>query len=137
MATSLVLLGLIRRRAELAGEMAKLRRRIGALQIDLRALDHCLIMWGCTSPETIKPIEKRGPRRSINVTAFILDTLRDSETPLPSAELATMLMRHLGIPGRDDVTVRRHVLVVLGGLRSLRKRGLVMDSADGWMISDE
>lgn len=137
MAQSLVLHGLIRRRAELSGEIAKLRRRLDALRMDLHALDHCLVMWGHAAPETIKPVEVRGPRQRLNVTAFILDTMREADAPVTSDHLVAALMRHMQVVNRDDETIRRHMLVVLSGLRSLQKRGLVQDGVDGWRIVDE
>ncbi|MBP7334380.1 hypothetical protein [Niveispirillum sp.] len=48
-----------------------------------------------------------------------------------------MMMDRLCVDDRGDDAMRRHMLVVLGGLRSLRKRGLVQDGVDGWRIADE
>lgn len=134
-----VLHGLVRKRGELSGEVAKLRRQLAALQSDIQAVDRCLVMLGYRhAPETIRPVEKR-PRvaRDFNVTAFILDALRDAPEPVSSAEIAGMMMDRLCVDDRGDDAMRRHMLVVLGGLRSLRKRGLVQDGVDGWRIADE
>ena len=134
-----VLHGLVRKRGELSGEVAKLRRQLALIQADIQAVDRCLVMLGYRhAPETIRPIERRQREaRDFNVTAFILDVLRDAPEPVLSADIASMMMDRLCENDRSDEAIRRHALVVLGALRSLKKRRLVTDSVDGWRIADE
>lgn len=101
MAETHLISGLVTKRAELAGELAKLRRQIDALQADIIAVDRVLGIVGYSkAPSAIKPIERRpvGYRRGSSVNALV-DMLREAEVALSSDDLTRMMIR---ANGRDD-----------------------------------
>lgn len=139
MADTHLISGLVAKRAETAGEIAKTIRALDAMRADLAAIDRVLVMVGYeASPANIKPVERRAtPYRRGSSSNAILDLLRESDKPMSSGEIA----RAIGSADTDQasfIVTKKAVRLTLG---RLRQKGLLERVGDGgdtvWRIADE
>ena len=86
---------LIDKRAELAGEVQAIEKRLSALREDLHHIDHTIrIIDPTLAPMDIRPRIPRNPPTVFKHGQFrraILDTLRKAESPLSPREIAERL----------------------------------------------
>ena len=120
--------GLVKRRAELAGEMKRLQARLAELARDLETLDGALRIVApdldipAIAPKLVKPPEdwsKRG-----EMSRQVLAALRLSKKPLTAREIASQMIVERGLaatPKLLNLMTRR----VAGCLRDKREQGLV------------
>lgn len=126
MATDLVLAGIVRKRAELAGEIEALRTRVANLQADLAHLDAAIrIMDPAADPESIRP---KVPRNACDwfgrgeLFRLTMDALRDAPEPLTAMEIARMVIARKGLEDASPFVVRRVKSMIDATLR--RREGL-------------
>ncbi|MFZ1431213.1 MAG: hypothetical protein WAS21_31190 [Geminicoccaceae bacterium] len=111
---------LIRKRAELAGEIEALDATLSQLRADLAHLDAAIrIMSPDTDPEAIRP--KKPSRKGCDwfgrgeLARMVLDVLRE-QGPLGHAEIARAIMERKGLPAGDAVAVKRVAGMVKGAM---------------------
>ena len=126
-----VLIGLIRRRAELDGEGIRLRKRLEQITLDLTRLDAAIGVFDREmNANTIRPVRVRAP----NVVGFghwsraALDVLRGAGQPLPTKDVVARVMERVGAD-RESGPVRRMVAKrVRHALQHQRVKGLVQSA---------
>jgi len=95
MAQSIVIHGLVSKRAELSGEISEAEKRLERLRADLDSLDATIRLSDPTvAPKTIKPRVKRTGRsrsRSGELTRTTLSILRQADRPLSVREIAAQV----------------------------------------------
>jgi hypothetical protein len=128
--TDLAVAALVRKRAELAGEIEARLAEIDRLQGDLVHLDATIrIMCPDAEPELIKP--KRPSRKGCDwfgrgeLGRLVLDALRSASEPLGSMAIARAVMEYKGMVAADAVALRRVENMVDGALR--RREGRLVD----------
>lgn len=123
-----VLSGLVRKRAELAGEVDALRARLAAIAADIGHLDATIRLF---DPDydlaSIRPKRPRGPdvARPGEMSRFVLGVLRDATEPVPTPVIAARLMAERGTDGQDRKLVRNVTKRVCMALRHQERRGAV------------
>ena len=139
----LVLHGLIRKRSEIAGQIEEHRREVRRLVDQLEHVDATLRIF---APELdvcrIRAKPAPAPHRAGNgqVTAVVLDALRDSDGPLTTPELAMYFMDARGL-GTDDPELARLMTNRLRAcLNAQRNRGVVKSTPQasgllGWELA--
>jgi hypothetical protein len=114
MAEPHVVTALTAKRAELAGQIQALDKRVAQLRADLVHVDAVLRMFA-TNPATIpakRPYRRRRWFGDGELPRRILDTLRASDAPLSAAEIAGRVMVAKGLDAGDAETlllIRRSV----------------------------
>src|SRR3954447_19783020 len=112
---------LIRKRADIAGEVEALSARCGQLRADLAHLDAAIrIMDPAAEPDLIRP---RKPSRKgcdwfgrQELPRLVLEGLRQSERPLSAMEIARGVMACKGMVVDDQIALRRVAGMVKGAL---------------------
>jgi hypothetical protein len=124
----LVVHGLIEKRAETVGKIEALRDQ---LSVQLAALDHLDATIRIFQPDIdlaklpMKPVPPPNAAFRGEVQRFLLHTLRTSERPLTTHELAEAIMRQRGL-NTADKALHRTISVRTGhSLSKLRKNGFV------------
>jgi hypothetical protein len=127
--TDLALAALVRKRAELAGEIEAAQDRIAELRAALVHLDATIrLLCPDAEPELVKP--KKPSRKDCDwfgrgeLGRLALDALRDAEEPLGSLRLARAVMERKGMEPGDLATLRR-VKNMLNGVLQRREGRLV------------
>ncbi len=133
MAETHLISGLVTTRAELSGELERLRRQINAVQVDLVAIDRVLRVVGYSStPSAIKPIERRPSGYRLGSSAnMMVDILRETGQAFPHSDLTKLIMR---ANGRDDSDRNAYLVAhkrVGAILRQLRDKGIVKRLGEG------
>ena len=127
MGESIVLLALIRKRAELAGEVQKVQAKLDLLLADLAAVDRVLSISGFTGDAEAIPPKVRGskPEReeASRLRQFVSDALAGATEPMRSSEIAAAYMDQQGIAGRDPRTREFYRSKVTNILIGMRRRG--------------
>lgn len=127
MGEPIVLLGLIRKRAEVSGEIKKVQAKLDMLLADLAAIDRVLSISGYTGEaEAIPPKVKGSPTEREEATRlrqFVRDALENASEPIRSSEIAMAYMNATGIAGRDPRTREFYRSKVTNALISMRQRG--------------
>jgi hypothetical protein len=128
MGYDLTLSGLLRKRAEMAGDAAGLKERLGARLADLDALDRVIRVFKpdidlSDLPERPAPPALSGTRGEFQ--RFLLDALRKADGPLSTFDLAEMVMRERGMDPSDRITRKLIASRTGNGLAKLRKAGKV------------
>lgn len=120
--------GLLRKRAELAGEVETARRAWDAASASLDAIDAAIRIFSPNlTPEDL-PERRPAPAftgGSSEIQRFLLDALRRTGKPLRTLEAAALIMDERGIDKRDRVAatlIRKRCGDALG---RLRLRGVV------------
>lgn len=119
---------LIRKRAEIAGQIEHAQTTLRQLIIDLDNLDHTIRLFRPDIDlEEIrpKPLPPRNQAFRGEVTRLILGALRTSQGPMDTQELARHVMAQRGLNTADKRLVRTIGKRVGSAMRHLRSRGLV------------
>ncbi|SDW16531.1 hypothetical protein [Nitrosomonas communis] len=126
MAESIVLLGLISKRAELSGLIDRYRKQINQLELEIACLDTTIELF---SPgydtQSIKPKRYRRKNTFFKVGESgkeIFDVLRKAGKPLNTSEIAKIIMNEKGF---DQVFEKPLKATVLTTLRNYHKKGMV------------
>jgi hypothetical protein len=128
MANENVLSGLIRKRAELAGELEALQARVQELFAGLDSLDTTIRLFSPDAePDAIQP--KRPATRYAalpgQTSRAVVDTLREAARPLTTRDLTLHVMAARGLDGEDHNLFLTMQKRVLASLRNLRMREAV------------
>jgi hypothetical protein len=124
-----VVSALIRKRAELAGQIRDLERKIERQRVSLANLDATIRLFDPEkNPDAIRP--KRRNRRTLyfarnEFSRLTLDALRLAPAPISAADITGSILRVKNMPPDDEglkVIVNERVLTIL---RKLHKRGAV------------
>lgn len=118
--------GLVKRRAELAGDIQTTQAKLRQMVLDLESLDRTLLMFDpdykieCIKPKAFRPPEdwsKRG-----EMTRIILGILRQATEPMTSSDIAVGLIAERALD-QTDVKLQRLMTKRVGvALRGLRDR---------------
>ena len=140
--TNLAVAALIRKRAELAGEIAVAEIRLGQARADLLHLDAVIRLFNPSfKPEAIPPKEPRrqdGWFSEGELPRTVLDILRTVPEPLNVREIAVVVMERRGLDTGDRATlatVERRVHRALSRRRSMVERVSLGPRAVGWRIA--
>ncbi len=127
-----VLSGLIRKRAEIAGELEAAQSRLRQLVL---AVDHVDATIRLFAPDMdleaipVRPVPPRHAATSGQVTRPVLDALRNTTQAMTTRDLAFHIMRGRGLNVEDAQLVRLMVRRVGSTLRQLRDRGALHATA--------
>lgn len=140
MTGTILLSGLVRKRAELAGEAEALDARLAQLRADLLHLDAAIrIVCPDAEPELIRP--KKPSRKGCDwfgrqeLPRLVLGCMRDAEQPLSCEDIARAVMACKGMDASDRTTLRRIAGMVKGVLHRQQGRTVERDGS-GWRIAD-
>jgi hypothetical protein len=134
---------LIRKRAELAGEIEARAAELDQLRADLMHLDAAIrMMCPAAEPELIPP--KKPSRKGCDwfgrqeLPRLVLTSLRDAERPLSCVEIARTVMACKGLDPADSTALRRIEGMVKGAL--YRRQGRMVERVGngrqvGWRIT--
>lgn len=128
-----VLSGLLRKRAEIAGELQAAQAAVRQHIIDLDAVDATIRLFSPNIElEDIrpKPLPARHAAYKGEVSRIIFDTLRERQRPMTSEELAQHVMATRDLNSADKGLLRMVTKRVASCLRHYRNRG-VLQSAMG------
>jgi hypothetical protein len=140
-----VVQALIAKRAEIAGIIGDLERKLAQYRADLVHIDSTIAMFDPTIiTDTIKP-KRPVPARSGyfghgEMTRRCREALRDAEEPIWADDMAAKIMADKGLDP-DDRKLRSDFIVrVLWAMKRLRKAGTVQQIGSGlgsrWVLSD-
>ena len=98
MGESPVIYALVKKRAELSGELAELDRQMRAVRVKISHVDSCLSMFGYRHhPSGIKPVK---PRETLfkpgQLKRLVLDIRRETDRPMLNKEIASELIQRMG-----------------------------------------
>ena len=96
--------GLVKLRAELAGEASVLRAQIARIVVDLGHLDAVIRQFDGVPPRRQRRADAAPPGE---MSRYLLGVLRDSKEPLSTIEIAQRFMTDWGIDVADARAVRR------------------------------
>jgi hypothetical protein len=133
MGYDLTLSGLLRKRAELAGQVEAMQAQLGALIADITHIDATIRVFRpdidlADLPEKLAPAPFTGFRGEIQ--RFLLDELRRANAPLSTFDLAERVMRKRGLDPSDRVIFALIARRTGYGLAKLRKAGKVRSSRE-------
>lgn len=124
--------GLVRRRAEIAGELQAAHEMISKLVRDLAALDAALaVVAPDMEVEAIRPKMFRPPDDWANrgqMSRLVLTILRQARDPLTTREIAAQMILERGLDAGDRKLLPLMVRRVGSALRHQRDKGLVVSS---------
>lgn len=142
--TDYVLTGLVKRRAQLAGEIERTHELLRKLIADLENLDATILQFDPSYQiEAIKPKAFRPPKDWANrgeMSRIALSILRQAAEPLTTRDIALQMLVERALD-RNDVRLLRLMTKRVGvALRGQRDRGLVRsEQGPGqyqiWMIA--
>ena len=126
---SFVLPGLVRKRAELAGDIENAQVALQNMIRDLENLDATIRLFDADyKVEAIKPNAFRPPEDWAHrgeMTRIILDILRQAAEPLTARDIADQLMRERALD-LENINLRRQMVKRCGvALRGQRNKGVV------------
>ncbi len=133
MAEPHVITALVKKRAELSGDIETIQARLRQLILDLESLDKTLLMFDpdykieCIKPKAFRPPEdwsKRG-----EMTRIILGILRKATEPMTSSDIAVSLIAERALDQTDAKLQRLMTKRVGVALRGLRDRSVANSSA--------
>ncbi len=125
--TDYVLTGLVKRRAEIAGEIDATQDKLRALIRDLEHIDATLkifdpdIQIQAIKPKTFRPPEDWSHRGQM--TRLILNVLRQASEPLTTRDIAVQIMSERALDQDDKKLVRLMAKRCGVALRGLRDKG--------------
>ena len=120
MGETFVISGLEAKRAELAGVIGDLERRIGQHRADLCHVDAVLRLFGRAKPEEIpgkRPRRRNSWFRPGECSRIVLTVLREAARPLDTRAVTEAVMRVNGMDTADDHTramLQKAILETLG-----------------------
>ena len=123
-----VLSGLIRKRAEMAGEADTLRVRLAAIVANLGHVDAVIGLFDpAFDLATIRPKRPRASdaTKPGEMSRFVLDALREAGEPVPTSVIAARLMAERGMDAEDRALWRAVSKRVGMTLRHQEQRGTV------------
>ncbi len=127
--TDYVLTGLVRRRAELTGEVEALHNRLKGLLADLESLDATILQFDPSHRvEAIRPRAVRPPADWANrgqMSRIVLNILRQAAEPMTSRDVALELLVARAMDKGDQKLFRLMVKRVGVALRVQRENGAV------------
>lgn len=128
MGYDLTVQGLIRKRAELAGQVEELHAKLGALMAALAHIDGALHVLKPDIalellPEKLPPSPFSGFRGEIQ--RFLLDALRQADGPMSTFDLTRAVMAKRGMDPDDKVVFRMIARRTGYALAKLRRKGAV------------
>jgi hypothetical protein len=122
-----VLSGLVKRRAELAGDIEKAHE---SLVLDLENIDATILQFDPTfKVEAIKPKAFRPPKDWSNrgqMTRIVLSILRQASEPLTSRDIALELLVQRALDKNDQRLLRLMTKRVAVALRGQKDKGAVL-----------
>jgi hypothetical protein len=126
---SFVIAGLVKRRAELAGDIEKAHEALRAMVLDLENLDATILQFDPDfKVETIKPKAFRPPKDWSNrgqMTRICLSILRQATEPLTARDVALQLLTERALNREDQKLLRLMTKRVGVALRGQREKGTV------------
>jgi hypothetical protein len=130
--SELVISGLVRKRAEVAGEIEFTQQRLKTLVSDLEHLDATILQFDPDyRVEVIRPKGFRPPSDWANkgeMSRIVLNVLRQSTEPMTTRDLAYELMVTRGLDTEDEKLLRKMTKRVGVALRTQRENGLTKSS---------
>jgi hypothetical protein len=127
--TEIVLNGLVRRRAQLAGDIENTHEALRKMVLDLESLDATILQFDPTyRVETIKPKAFRPPKDWSNrgqMSRICLSILRQAAEPLTTRDIALQLLVERALDKSDQRLLRLMTKRVGVALRGQRGNGLV------------
>jgi hypothetical protein len=128
MADPHVITALVKKRAELAGDIENTQARLKEMILALEHLDRTLLMFDPSYRiESIKPKAFRPPddwSRRGEMTRIILGILRQAAEPMTARDIAVQLIAERALDQNDDKLARLMTKRVGVALRGCRDRGL-------------
>lgn len=124
--------GLVRKRADLAGEIERTHTRLRELLGQLEALDKTLmgidpsVVLERIKPHTFRPPDDWAHRGQM--TQFVLSILRVSAEPITTREIGAQMLLERALDGNDQRLLRLMSKRVGVALRHARDRGLTKAS---------
>jgi hypothetical protein len=127
--TDYVVTGLVKRRAEIAGQIEALHEQLKKLLADLSAIDDALAVFDPQiACEQIKPKALRPPSDWANygqMTRIVLNILRSSKEPLTTRDIALQMMVERALSKDDQRLLNRMTKRVGVALRRQRDGEIV------------
>jgi len=127
--TDYVLTGLVKRRAELAGEIEATHDRLRTLVTNLEHLDAAILQFDANYElTTIRPRAFRPPKdwaKRGDMTRIVLDILRQASEPLTTRDIAFELLTQRALDRGDRRLLRLMTKRVGVALRLQRDKGVV------------
>src|SRR6476660_10092110 len=124
-----VLSGLVKRRAELAGDIENTHEALRKMVLDLESLDATIVQFDPDfRVETIKPKAFRPPKDWSNrgqMSRIILSVLRQAAEPLTSRDIALELLVERALDKNDQQLLRLMTKRVAVALRLQKDEGVV------------
>ena len=124
-----VLNGLVRRRAQLAGDIENTHEALRKMVLDLESLDATIVQFDPDfQVETIKPKAFRPPKDWSNrgqMSRIILSVLRQASEPLTTRDIALQLLVERALDKSDLRLLRLMTKRVGVALRGQRENGVV------------
>lgn len=124
-----VLSGLVKRRAELAGDIEKTHEALRKMVLDLENIDATIVQFDPDfRVETIQPKAFRPPKDWSNrgqMSRIILSILRQAAEPLTSRDIALQLLVERALDKSDQRLLRLMSKRVGVALRGQRENGVV------------
>ena len=120
--------GLIRKRADLAGQVEALHMQLASLMAQLNAIDTSIRVFRPAIdledlPEGVPPAPFTAFRGEFQ--RFLLDTLREADRPLDTLELGRMVMERRALDPSDKIVARLIARRTGYALNKLRRKGIV------------
>jgi hypothetical protein len=127
--TSIVIGALVKRRAELAGDIERTHEALRKMVMDLENLDATIVQFDPDfQVETIKPKAFRPPKDWSNrgqMSRIVLSILRQASEPLTSRDIALELLVERALDKSDQRLLRLMSKRVGVALRGQRDNGMV------------
>ena len=124
-----VVSGLVKRRAELAGEIERTHETLRKMVLDLENLDATIVQFEPDfRVETIRPKPFRPPKDWSNrgqMTRIVLSILRQAAEPLTSRDIALALLVERALDKNDQRLLRLMTKRVGVALREQKHKGVV------------
>src|SRR6266404_3860358 len=124
-----VLNGLVKRRAELAGDIENTHEALRKMVLDLESLDATIVQFDPDfQVESIKPKAFRPPKDWSNrgqMSRIILSVLRQASEPLTTRDIALQLLIERALDKSDQRLLRLMTKRVGVALRGQRENGVV------------
>ena len=127
-----VLAGLIRKRAEVAGELEEAQSRVRRLMVDIDAVDVTIRMFSATvdlAEIRPKPLPPRHAAYHGEIMRAIYDALRGTGETLTTHDLTLRVMASRGLNISDVMFVRTMQKRVGAAMRQMREKGRVQSES--------
>ena len=122
--TDYVPTGLVKRRAEIAGEVEEVHKRLSKLLVDLESVDATIMQFDAGYvPEGIRPKAFRPPKnwsRRGHMVRTVLSTLRQAKEPLTTRDIALELLISRALD-RSDTELLKLMIKRVGAALQVQK----------------